>query len=109
MRGVKHEFGMLFTHEGSLKRHTRAPKHQRHARASTEKFGRIARGKKGFDGRWPPSLEMNVDERMISVPVLYANTAPPRAWRAREQSQQISRGTVCRTRSRSAGGMAGRR
>ena len=52
MRGVKHEFGMLFTHEGRLTRHIRAPKQQRQARASTGKLGRIRWGKKGFDGPW---------------------------------------------------------
>ena len=50
MRGVKHEFGMLFTHEGRLTRHIRAPKQQRQARASTGKLGRIGGEKKGFDG-----------------------------------------------------------
>ena len=50
MRGVKHEFGMLFTPHGMLTRQIRAPKHQRQTRASTEKMGRIGRGKKGFDG-----------------------------------------------------------
>ena len=41
---------MLFTHEGRLTRHIRAPKHQRQARASAEKLGRIRRRKKGSDG-----------------------------------------------------------
>ena len=38
---------MLFTHEGRLTRHVRAPKHQRQARASTEKLGRIRRALTG--------------------------------------------------------------
>ena len=61
MRGVKHELGMLFTHEGRITRHMRAPNHQRQARASTEKLGRIGRGEKGFDG--PSRLRLKQPRR----------------------------------------------
>ena len=55
MRGVKHGFGMLFTHQERLNNHIRGPKHQRQARASTEKLGRITGGR-GFDGPCQPPL-----------------------------------------------------
>ena len=74
---LKHEFGMLFTHEGRLTRHIRAPKHQRQARASTGKLGRIRRGKEGFDGPQPSRTRLGRTHAPLLLARLWAGRRRP--------------------------------
>ena len=90
---------MLFTHEGRLTRHIRAPEHQRQARASTEKLGRIRREKKGFDGPGSVAAPRRHSPRSgVSRGLPGARPAPmPPAGRKKEERRfKISTGATVR-------------